>query len=98
MALTSRPVTQNGSAISRLGQPASGLETGQHRSTARRHQAWNGSASQIHPWILAVPTPGTEQTATLGDLQDGQTKRSGLAARNSERGQPIPCLGQPPAA
>ncbi len=40
---------ERGRPISCLGQPASGLETGQHRSTPRWHQAWNGSASQPQP-------------------------------------------------
>ncbi len=28
-------------------------------------------------------------------MQDWQTRRSDMAARNSELGRPIPCLGQP---
>ena len=38
-----------GRPIPALGQPVSGLETGQHRSTSRRHQAWNGPANQLLP-------------------------------------------------
>jgi hypothetical protein len=41
--------TERGRPFPRLGQPASGLETGQHRSTARRHQVRTGSASQLQP-------------------------------------------------
>jgi hypothetical protein len=47
--LTWRPGLGPGWPILTLGQPASGLETGQHRSTSRRHQAWNGPASQLLP-------------------------------------------------
>ncbi len=48
-ALTRRPGLGPGRPIFTLGQPASGLETGQYRSTSRRHQAWNSPASQPLP-------------------------------------------------
>ena len=47
--LTWRPGLGPGWPIFTLGQPASGLETGQHHSTSRRHQAWNGPDSQLLP-------------------------------------------------
>ena len=54
--LTWRPGLGPGRPILTLGQPASGLETGQHRSTSRRHQAWNGPASQLLPVITVGRT------------------------------------------